>query len=127
MTTHSPLSVRAVLLALSLTALPALAYAQDAQAPSAGATAESAAESRSAAFQAVSGNQGEDVPGGALLVAAYGAVLAMVLGYVLYMGRLTAGTAKDLERLERTLAAATPRPAPAGSDEAKSGATGTDA
>jgi hypothetical protein len=65
---------------------------------------ESAAESRSATFQAVRGAVGEDVPGGPLLVAAYGAVLALVLGYVLYLGSLTAGASRDLERLEKSLA-----------------------
>jgi hypothetical protein len=69
------------------------------------ALAQSAAESRSATFQAVSGAVGEDVPGGLLLVAAYGTVLALVLGYVLYLGSLTAGASRDLERLEKTLAA----------------------
>lgn len=67
--------------------------------------AESAAESRSATFQAVTGAVGEDVPGGPLLVAAYGAVLVLVLGYVLYLGSLTAGASRDLERLEKTLGA----------------------
>ncbi|GAB4206310.1 MAG: hypothetical protein OHK0013_22880 [Sandaracinaceae bacterium] len=65
---------------------------------------ESAAESRSATFQAVSGAVSEDVPGGPLLVAAYGAVLALVIGYVLYLGSLTAGASRDLERLEKTIA-----------------------
>lgn len=64
-----------------------------------------AAESRSATFQAVTGAQQEDVPGGPLLIAAYGAVLALVLGYVLYLGRLTSGASRDLDRLEKSLEA----------------------
>ena len=71
--------------------------------PAAVEDARDAAESRSATFQAVSGGQGEDVPGGPLLVAAYGAVLALVLGYVLHLGRLTAGASRDLDRLETAL------------------------
>lgn len=66
---------------------------------------ETPAESRAAAFRAVRGGQGEDVPGGPLLVAAYGAVLALVLGYVVYLGRLSAGASLELDRLERELAA----------------------
>ncbi|MBX7192884.1 MAG: hypothetical protein K1X94_12540 [Sandaracinaceae bacterium] len=69
---------------------------------------DDAAESRSATFEAVSGAQQEDVPGGPLLVAAYGAVLVLMLGYVLYLGSLTAGASRDLERLERALEARKP-------------------
>jgi len=72
------------------------------------AVAEDAAGSRSATFQAVTGAQQEDVPGGPLLVAAYGAVLVLVLGYVLYLGSLTAGASRDLERLERAVEARKP-------------------
>jgi hypothetical protein len=72
------------------------------------AVREEAAESRSATFEAVTGAQQEDVPGGPLLVAAYGAVLVLVLGYVLYLGGLTAGASRDLERLERAVRARTP-------------------
>lgn len=70
--------------------------------------ADDAAESRSATFQAVTGAQQEDVPGGPLLVAAYGAVLVLVLGYVLYLGSLTAGASRDLERLEKAIEARKP-------------------
>lgn len=72
------------------------------------AVAEDAARSRSTSFQAVSGAQQEDVPGGPLLVAAYGAVLVLVLGYVLYLGSLTSGASRDLERLERAIEAKKP-------------------
>jgi len=81
---------------------PLAAHADDID-PAAVEDVRDAAESRSATFQAVSGGQGEDVPGGPLLVAAYGAVLALVLGYVLYLGRLTAGASRDLDRLENAL------------------------
>ena len=62
-----------------------------------------AAESRATEFRAVSGGQGEDVPGGGLLIAAYATVLAIVLGYVVYLGRLTAGTHRDLDRLQAAI------------------------
>lgn len=62
-----------------------------------------AAESRATEFRAVSGGQGEDVPGGGLLIAAYAAVLVIVLGYVVYLGRLTAGTHGELDRLQAAI------------------------
>lgn len=60
-----------------------------------------AAESRSAAFRAVEGAVVEDVPGGPLLIGAYGAIFALVLGYVIYLGRMHAGLRQDLERLTK--------------------------
>lgn len=73
--------------------------------------ATAATESRATEFRAVSGGQGEDVPGGGLLIAAYGAVLVIVLGYVVYLGRLTAGTTRDLGRLEAAIAKKRAEPA----------------
>jgi hypothetical protein len=70
---------------------------------------EDAAQSRSATFQAVSGAQTEDVPGGPLLVGAYGAVLALVLFYVLYLGSLSAGASRDLARLEKAIESKRPQ------------------
>ena len=61
------------------------------------------AESRATEFRAVTGGQGEDVPGGGLLIAAYATVLAIVLGYVVYLGRLTASTNRDLDRLQSAI------------------------
>lgn len=65
--------------------------------------ATTVAESRATEFRAVSGGQGEDVPGGGLLIAAYATVLVIVLGYVVYLGRLTAGTNRDLDRLQAAI------------------------
>lgn len=108
-----PAPLRSAALALALAcaalALPFDALADDVDPESVEASRD-AAESRSATFQAVSGGQGEDVPGGPLLVAAYGAVLVLVLGYVLYLGRLSAGASRDLERLERAIATRLPEP-----------------
>lgn len=67
------------------------------------ANTQNAGESRATEFRAVSGGQGEDVPGGGLLIAAYATVLVIVLGYVVYLGRLTAGTHRDLDRLQAAI------------------------
>ena len=96
------LPLAALLWLVGATLSPLAVHADDVD-PEAVEAAGDAAESRSATFQAVTGGQGEDVPGGPLLVAAYGAVLALVLGYVLYLGRLTAGASRDLDRLEGAL------------------------
>ncbi|HEY8431918.1 MAG TPA: hypothetical protein VIL20_26255, partial [Sandaracinaceae bacterium] len=63
-------------------ALPAAALAQD----------ESAAESRAATFEAARGAQLEEIPGGGLLVAAYGAALVLLLVYVVSMAFRQAST-----------------------------------
>lgn len=63
------------------------------------------AEDRATAFRRVEGPQQEDVPGGPLLVAAYGVVWALILLYVLRLGMLQARVARDVSRLERSLAA----------------------
>jgi hypothetical protein len=62
------------------------------------------AQDRATEFVAVDGAVAEDVPGGPLLVGAYGLVLLVVLGYVLRLGFLQAATARDLDRLGKTLA-----------------------
>ena len=95
----------ALVLSVSVAPLLSSARADDVDPTPAAADA---AESRSATFQAVTGAQQEDVPGGPLLVAAYGAVLVLVLGYVLYLGSLTAGASRDLERLEKAIEARKP-------------------
>jgi hypothetical protein len=59
---------------------------------------------RATSFQAVSGAVHEDVPGGTLLVAAYGVVLAVLVLYVVYLTMMQQGARKDLARLEQVLA-----------------------
>jgi hypothetical protein len=59
----------------------------------------SPAEDRAAAFRAVEGAEVESVDGGALMVAAYGTILVLLLGYVLYLARLQAGTSAELARI----------------------------
>jgi hypothetical protein len=92
------LALTFVLSAQALTFVPS-ASADDVEPPS----ATSVAESRATEFRAVTGGQGEDVPGGGLLIAAYATVLVIVLGYVVYLGRLTAGTNRDLDRLQSAI------------------------
>lgn len=91
--------------ALGLAAALAFAVAVPAAAQH-GEAPESAAESRSAAFQAVTGPTTEDVSGVALLFGAYGTVLALMLGYVLWIARLQATNTRELERLRAAIAAA---------------------
>lgn len=63
------------------------------------------ASERSAAFRAVEGPQTEDVPGGPLLIGAYGVIWALVMLYVIRLGRMQSRTSEEVERLERSLAA----------------------
>ena len=94
-------SSRALFLAGALTLCPiaiAAAFAQDRE-PAEGATAGD----RATSFKAVSGAVKEDVPGGPLLVIAYGFVWVAVLGYVLRLGRLQTRVEHSLGDLERAL------------------------
>lgn len=60
-------------------------------------------EDRAASFRVVDGAVSEDVPGGALLVGAYGTVLVLLLGYVLWLGSLQAGANREIARLRTAL------------------------
>ncbi len=61
---------------------------------------EDAAAARSTAFQAVEGARPEDnVPGGKLMISAYGVVMVLLVGYVLRLGLLQRKTSADVERL----------------------------
>jgi hypothetical protein len=61
---------------------------------------QDAAAGRSTAFQAVQGARAEDnVPGGKLLISAYGVVLVLLVGYVLRLGLLQRKTSADVARL----------------------------
>lgn len=73
------------------------------------AFAEDAAESRSAAFQAMDGARGEQVPGGPLLVSAYAVVMVLVVGYVARLGMMQRKTAADVERLSTLIQRARPQ------------------
>lgn len=76
--------------------VPGVAAAQD----------EDAAEERAMAFEASEGAQTENIPGGALMIAAYGVVWWLVLGYVVHLGFQQSSTSQDIERLRRDLKAA---------------------
>ncbi len=97
------MKLRALALAFGL-ALSAAAPA--AAQPADGATAGATPDDRATSFRAVSGAEAESVPGGALLVGAYGLVWAFMLLYVLHLAGLSRRTSQDLTRLERTLAEA---------------------
>ncbi len=66
----------------------------------------SPAETRAAAFESMEGAQTEDVPGGSLLIAAYGTVWLLVLGYVMSLAFRQARTARELEQLRQDVEAA---------------------
>src|SRR5262249_14598560 len=86
--------MRGAVLTLALLALPAVALAQD----------------RATQFVAVSGPTHESVPGGPLLVGAYGLVWLILFGLVLRTAMVQSRAAKDLERLERLLEQKAPKP-----------------
>lgn len=61
---------------------------------------EAQADDRASAFRSVSGPQVDNVPGGTLLIAAYGVAWVLVLGYLWRLGSLHTANAKELERLK---------------------------
>jgi hypothetical protein len=68
------------------------------------AFAQDAAEQRSQSFQAVKGAVKEDVPGGPLLVWAYGLILLLLVGYLVRLVRLQQRSERELARLAQQLA-----------------------
>ena len=64
---------------------------------------EGADESRATTFQAVEGAQKESVPGGPLLITAYGFVLVALLAYVARLGLMQRRTSADVDRLTALL------------------------
>jgi len=94
--------IRSFALALTLSTLAApVALAQEQQPE--GEDVDPSDE-RATSFQAVEGPVTEDVPGGALMVAAYAAIWLLIFGYVFRLGRISAQTTADVRRLERSLA-----------------------
>jgi len=73
-------------------------------------TPQDAAEQRSQTFQAVEGATKEHVPGGPLLVAAYGVIWALVMLYLIRLVRLQQKAQSDVERLRRALEASSAAP-----------------
>jgi hypothetical protein len=64
---------------------------------------EDAAESRATSFQAVEGPQKESVPGGPLLLGAYGFVLLALVAYVVRLGLMQRKTSAEFERLAQAI------------------------
>lgn len=115
---------RALALSLSMGVLGAgVVLAQDGAGPPARATDPS--EDRAASFRAVEGGVSEDVPGGALLVGAYGTVLVLLLGYVLWLGTLQAGASREVARLAAALEKGKARPRASSDAEASAPAEPT--
>jgi hypothetical protein len=71
--------------------------------------AQDAADGRAQSFQAVEGAGKEEVPGGPLLVAAYGVIWALMLLYLIRLVRLQQRTQSDVQGLEQVLARTPPR------------------
>jgi hypothetical protein len=69
------------------------------------ASAQDAAEDRATSFQAVTGAVKEDVPGGPLLLAAYAAIMVVIIGYGVRLVRMQQRAQTDLARLERQISA----------------------
>ena len=72
-------------------------------APTAFAQEPDAAADRAQSFQAVQGAIKEDVPGGPLLVYAYGLIWLVVLLYVVRLAKLQQHNRRELERLSKVL------------------------
>ncbi|MDH3656172.1 MAG: CcmD family protein [Myxococcales bacterium] len=68
-------------------------------------TKEDAAEERAAQFVGVRGPEAESVPGGALMLAAYAIVWALLFLYLMRMRGLQRNTAEELERLSAEIRA----------------------
>lgn len=85
---------------------PALADEQPAE-PDGGSAEmkEDAAEERAAQFVGVRGPEAESVPGGALMLAAYAIVWALLFLYLMRMRGLQRNTAEELERLSAEIRA----------------------
>jgi hypothetical protein len=97
------MKLRIMAFALALAAAtPLLAAAQGAEA---GATPDD----RATSFRAVTGAEAESVPGGPLLIGAYGLVWCFTLLYVLRLAGLSRRTSVEITRLERILSEAEQR------------------
>jgi len=70
-----------------------------------GQTREDAAEERAAQFVGVRGPDAESVPGGALMLAAYAIVWALLFLFLMRMRGLQRQTAEELERLSAEIRA----------------------
>ncbi len=62
---------------------------------------------RSAAFRSVTGPDAEQVPGGTLLLIAYGAVWVLMAGYLWRLGGMHRDNERDIEHLRKSFARGT--------------------
>lgn len=72
----------------------------------AAAQEEGAAESRAATFEAAQGAQAEEVPGGMLLIAAYGLIWLLLLGFVGSIAARQSRITREIARLREDIEAA---------------------
>jgi CcmD family protein len=72
-----------------------------------GSTLTRANGNESTSFRMVQGTEREQLPGGLLMIAAYGVVWLLLLAYMVKIGRLQARTQRDLERLEQAFSPST--------------------
>lgn len=95
--------IRRLFAALVLCAALALPTAGLAQDPDRHREDERPEDERGTAFERVRGAPRENVPGGRLLVMAYGAVWLAIFGYVVAQWRRQSRVRDDLARMERAL------------------------
>lgn len=93
--------IKWMLVALMLTAGATTAMAQD--------NNNGTPDDRATAFRSMTGPAKESVPGGQLLVGAYGLALLLLGGYVTWLGVLHSKTAATASELERAYQARTKR------------------
>lgn len=93
------LLVAAAIALLTLAAAPV--GAQEAEP----AEAEASPEDRETSFRQVTGPVVEDVPGGALMIGAYGVAWLLVLAYVWRLATLSRRTAAEVDALHHALKA----------------------
>jgi CcmD family protein len=88
-----------------------MALADSPPVPDAGAveTQKDAAEERATQFVGVEGPDAESIPGGALLLAAYAVVWALLFLFLMRMRGLQRQTAEELERLSAEIRASEDR------------------
>lgn len=90
-----------ILFSMALIMAPLMAFAET---PSEDPAEErTALEDRSTSFQAVTGPVTEDVPGGTLLIAAYIAIWAATMFYLLRLARIERRLEGDLDALRESL------------------------
>lgn len=93
--------MKPLIAALALTfAFASASFAQEAPDESA---EESSPENRQTSFQQVTGPQVEDVPGGALLIGAYGVAWFLVVAYLWRLAGLSRRTAAEVDALQRAV------------------------